>query len=71
VLLLGPFCVASVQITNVDKLTMMLATKGEEYASLFSTLLSTLSALGLGEAALPKIDEKINSQVSSNGGWWK
>jgi hypothetical protein len=50
---------------------MMLATKGEEYASLFSTLLSTLSALGLGEAALPKIDEKINSQVSNNGGWWK
>lgn len=60
----GPYCVMSVNITNVDKLTLLLAAKGAEFASLFSQLLSTLSALGLADTALPKIDEKINSQVT-------
>ena len=52
-----------VSITDVNKLTLILAAKGAEYATLFSSLLSTLTALGLADTALPKIDEKINIQV--------
>jgi hypothetical protein len=59
----GSFVVLRVQILEVDKLTLVLAAKGPDFASSFSSLLTTLSFLGLEATALPTIDHKINDSV--------
>lgn len=48
-----------VQILDVDTLQLILAAKGEEFVSLFSNLLGTVTALGIEKSILPKIDERI------------
>jgi len=58
----GAIVVLRVEILDVDKLTLVLAAKGPEFASSFSRLLSTLVDLKL-EEAIPKIDEKVSSKV--------
>lgn len=59
----GSFVVLKVQIQDVDKLTLVLGAKGPEFASSFSTLLSSLTSLGLEATALPTINHKINDLV--------
>ena len=55
----GPFVVIRVHVVDVDILKLILAAKGEEFVSLFSNLLGTVTALGIGESILPRIDERI------------
>ncbi len=62
----GPFVTLKCQVCQIEKLQLILAAKGEEFASDFSTLLETLAALGLADTALPKIDEKIEKLVYLN-----
>lgn len=59
----GPFVCFKVRILSVDQLKLILAAKGEEFAATFSRLLVALTELGLGESALPKINEKISEKV--------
>jgi len=56
------FVVLQVQVTDVDKLSLLLAAKGQEYASTFTQLLSSLHRLEL-TAALQTIDEKIGDKI--------
>jgi len=60
----GPMVCFKVCITSVDQMQLVLAAKGPEFASGFSTLLGSLSSLGLSETALPKIEIKIGEKVS-------
>lgn len=60
----GNVVVLRVDILEVDKITLVLAAKGPEFATSFSTLLTTLVDLKL-EDAIPKIDEKVSSKVHS------
>ena len=56
----GPYVVFSVNVVEFEKLSLVLAVKGEEYASSFSRLLSSLDMLGMADVAYPKIEEKMN-----------
>ena len=62
----GPYVCLKVSILEIEKMQLILAAKGAEYASSFSTLLVALTDLGLAETALPKIDEKIETLVHQN-----
>ena len=62
----GPFVTLKVQVTEIEKSRLILAAKGEEYANNFDSLIESLTALGLAETALPKIDEKIENLVYIN-----
>jgi len=55
----GPFVVIRIHILDVDTLKLILAAKGEEYVSLFSNLLGTVTALGIADTIVPKIDDRI------------
>lgn len=55
----GPFVVIRIHIIDVDTLKLILAAKGEEYVSLFSNLLGTVTALGIADTIVPKIDDRI------------
>lgn len=59
----GPVVCFRVEIQSVDKLQLVLAAKGPEFASAFSRLLSTLVDLGLADTALPKVDEAVAQKV--------
>jgi len=59
----GCFVTFTVTVQDIDKLSLILAAKGAEFAADFSTLLVMLTRLGLSETALPKIDEKISNLV--------
>ncbi len=54
-----------IHILEVDKLALILAAKGPEFAAQFATLLASLTALGLGDTALPSIDAKLHANVRS------
>ena len=62
----GTYICLKVEIKDIDKMTLIAAAKGVEYQKKFVALLSALEELGLGEKAIPKIDEKIAAQVHSN-----
>ncbi len=62
----GPFVTLKVKVTEIEKSQLILAAKGEEYANSFHSLVENLTALGLAETALPKIDEKIENLVYIN-----
>jgi hypothetical protein len=62
----GPFITFKVQLLEIEKMQLILAAKGPEYASDFTSLLASLTALGLADTALPKIDEKIDRIVHTN-----
>lgn len=53
-----------VTISTIDKLELILKSKGAEFAASFSRLLVALGELGIEELALPKIDDAIASKVS-------
>lgn len=55
----GPFVVIRIQIYDVDTLKLILAAKGEDFVRLFSNLLGTVTALGIADSILPKIDDRI------------
>lgn len=59
----GAFVTFHVCVSEVDNLQLILAVKGAEFASSFSTLLVSLGNLGLEETALPKINNKISQLV--------
>lgn len=56
------FMVLMIQVTDVDKLTLLLATKGPDYAHAFSTLLGSLEKLELSDA-LNTIDVKVGEKI--------
>ena len=53
-----------VNLEHMDKVTLLVNTKGEEFAAAYSTMLSTLIDLGL-EEKLPIVDERVNEKVRS------
>lgn len=55
----GAFVVIRVQITEVNKEKLVFAAKGQQFATSFNNLLTSLVALGLEEKAIPALDEKI------------
>ena len=59
------FLCFKVDLVDIDKLTLLKAGKGDEYARNFSLLLDVLEKLEMVDTALPKIDEKISIQVQS------
>lgn len=56
------FVVLQVVVNDVNKSTLLKATKGDEYARNFDTLLTSLKSLEL-EDALHTIDEKISEKI--------
>eukprot|EP01006_Ploeotia_vitrea_P061797 TRINITY_DN79179_c0_g1_i1.p1 TRINITY_DN79179_c0_g1~~TRINITY_DN79179_c0_g1_i1.p1 ORF type:complete len:191 (-),score=5.13 TRINITY_DN79179_c0_g1_i1:33-605(-) len=59
------YIVLMVQVTDVDKLSLLLGVKGPDYASSFSTLLTALNKLELNEA-LDTIDDKIGDKIQNS-----
>lgn len=57
------FVVISVQIGDVDKLRLIRASKGPEFADSFSSLITSLQSLGLENTAIPMIDQKVLNLV--------
>ena len=53
-----------VNLEEIDKATLLLRTKGEEFATAYSTMLGTLVDLGL-EEKLSIVDERVNERVRS------
>ncbi len=51
----GPFVVLKVSIEDIDRLSLVLAAKGPEFAKTFATLLQSLTNLGMDEKAIPNI----------------
>lgn len=60
------YCVIKVCIKDIDKLTLILAAKGTEFASAFTGLLASLNVLGLSDSVVPGIDERILKQVHTS-----
>lgn len=59
----GSFVVLKVSIDEIDRLALVLAAKGADFAKSFSTLLQCVSNLGMDAKAIPSIDEKISKMV--------
>ena len=53
-----------VNLESMDKITLLINTKGEEFAAAYSTMLSTLVDLGLKEK-LSVVNERVNEKVRS------
>jgi len=60
----GPFVVIRVQVTEVDTLQLILSSKGPEFASNFTTLMTAVEALGIKDSVNQKVEEKVNSSIS-------
>ena len=59
----GPFVVVRVEVTDIDKMAVVNAAKGAEFAAHFSSLLSAVTDLGLAESVIPSIDDKVISKI--------
>jgi hypothetical protein len=59
---LKSFVVLQVVVKDVNKVALLKATKGEEYAAKFENLLSAMKALEL-EDALHTVDDKISEKI--------
>jgi len=59
---LKSFVVLQVVVTDVNKVALLKATKGEEYAGKFENLLGALKSLDLDDA-LHTVDEKIGEKI--------
>jgi len=59
----GAFVTLKARVLAIEMIELILATKGEEYASSFTHLLTSLVDLGLSDTALPKIRTKITDMV--------
>jgi len=59
----GAFVTLKARVLAIEMIELILATKGEEYASKFTRLLASLVDLGLADTALPKIRTKITDMV--------
>lgn len=60
----GPFVVIKVQVADVDTLQLILSAKGPEFASNFTTLMETVTALGMRESVEQRIDERIYGSIT-------
>jgi uncharacterized protein YktA (UPF0223 family) len=60
----GPFVVIVVQVNDVDTLSLILTTKGEEFASSFSRLLEAANGIGVLEAVEHQINDKIYGSIN-------
>lgn len=59
----GAFVTLKARVLAIEMIELVLAAKGEEYASSFTRLLTSLTNLGLADTALPKIRTKITEMV--------
>lgn len=55
----GSYVVIRVQVTEVDKLALILAAKGEEFAHYFSTMLVAAEQMGIDNSVNQQIDAKV------------
>ncbi len=60
----GSFVVIRVQVHDFDTMSLVLASKGADFASSFSTLLVAVEQLGMEDTVLSTVDTKIVSQIN-------
>ncbi len=58
------YVVIRVQVADFDTMSLVLAAKGPEFASSFSTLLVAVDQLGMADSVSEKVDTKIVSMIN-------
>jgi hypothetical protein len=58
------YVVIRVQVADFDTMSLVLAAKGPEFASSFSTLMVAVDQLGMGASVTEKVDAKIVSMIN-------
>lgn len=58
------YVVIRVSIAEIDRLTLVLASKGEDFAHHFSMLLAAAKNIGIGDAVSNQVDNKIYTSVN-------
>lgn len=58
------YVVIRVSVAEIDRLTLVLASKGEDFAHHFSTLLAVAKNIGVGDTVTAQVDSKIHASVN-------
>ena len=60
------YVVVRVSVAEIDRLTLVLAAKGADFAHHFSTLLAVAQNIGIGETVTNQVDTKIRDAVNES-----